>query len=52
MIAHKFKVTNPQDYGLYVLVDGVGQCLCLRQSMPNRHSISDIKTQIPHVLKY
>ena len=26
MIAHKFKIHNPQDYGLYVLVMGVGKC--------------------------
>lgn len=24
MMAHKLKVTNPQDYGLYKLVDGLG----------------------------
>ena len=26
LIAHKFKVTNPQDFGLYLLVDGEGLC--------------------------
>ena len=26
MIAHKFKITNPQDYGLVLLCDGEGQC--------------------------
>lgn len=25
MMAHKMKVTNPQDYGLYKLVDGLGK---------------------------
>ena len=25
MIAHKFKITNPQDYGLYLLIDGFGK---------------------------
>lgn len=25
MMAHKLKVTNPQDYGLYKLVDGHGK---------------------------
>ena len=25
MMAHKMKVTNPQDYGLYKLVDGLGE---------------------------
>lgn len=24
MIAHKFRITNPQDYGLYLLVNGEG----------------------------
>jgi hypothetical protein len=24
MIAHRFKFTNPQDYGLYILISGVG----------------------------
>ena len=24
MIAHKFRITNPQDYGLYLLVNGGG----------------------------
>lgn len=25
MLAHKLKVTNPQDYGLYLLTDGNGE---------------------------
>lgn len=25
MIAHKFKITNPQDYGLILLCDGEGK---------------------------
>ncbi|KAA0199779.1 hypothetical protein HAZT_HAZT001432 [Hyalella azteca] len=25
MMAHKMRVTNPQDYGLYKLVDGYGE---------------------------
>lgn len=25
MMAHKLRVTNPQDYGLYKLVDGLGK---------------------------
>lgn len=29
MIAHKFKITNPQDYGLVLLCDGEGQCQLL-----------------------
>lgn len=30
MIAHKFKITNPQDYGLYTLENGEGKGLtCL-----------------------
>ena len=27
MIAHKFKITNPQDYGLYLLENGEGMQL-------------------------
>lgn len=27
IIAHKARITNPQDYGLFKLVDGEGMCI-------------------------
>lgn len=38
MIARKCGITNPEDYGLYLLVDGYGNCFTFNHS--TLHSVS------------
>ncbi|CAG2232863.1 RIN2_3 [Mytilus edulis] len=40
MIAHKFKITNPQDYGFYYIVRGV------ETKLNDSHCPQDVKTEI------
>ena len=39
MIAHRFKITNPQDYGLYEIVNGIGKLKTLNSVLSNLHDI-------------